>query len=61
MTKVMIDGYGWVYVTIVIDWHTKKTVGHYVGDQSKAWHWLVALNIGINRQFHKVRAGMICI
>lgn len=51
MTKVMIDGYGWVYVTIVIDWHTKKIVGHHAGDQSKAWHWLVALNIGINRQF----------
>jgi len=51
MTKIMIGGYGWVYVTIVIDWHTKKIVGHHAGDQSKAWHWLVALNIGINRQF----------
>ncbi len=51
MTKVMIDGYGWVYVTIVIDWHTKKIVGHHAGDQSKAWHWLVALNMGVNRQF----------
>ena len=32
MTKVMIDGYGWVYVTLVIDWHTKKIVGHHAGD-----------------------------
>ena len=51
MTKVMIEGHGWVYVTIVIDWHTKKIVGHHAGLQSKAWHWLVALNIGVNRQF----------
>ncbi len=51
MTKVMIDGYCWVYVTIVIDWYTKKIVGHHAGEQSKAWHWLVALNKGLNRQF----------
>ena len=51
MTKVMIEGHGWVYVTIVIDWHTKKIVGHHAGLQSKAWHWLVARNIGVNRQF----------
>lgn len=51
MTKVIIDGYGWVYVTIVIDWYTKKIVGHHAGEQSKAWHWLVALNKGVNRQF----------
>ena len=51
MTKVMIEGYGWVYVTIVIDWYTKKVVGHHAGEQSKAWHWLKALNAGLNRQF----------
>ena len=51
MTKVMIDGFGWVYVVIVIDWHTKKVVGHYAGLQSKAWHWLIALNKAVNRQF----------
>jgi len=56
MTKVMIEGYGWVYVVIVIDWHTKKVVGHYAGIQSKAWHWLIALNKAVNRQFpHGVR------
>ena len=51
MTKVMVEGYGWVYVTIVIDWYTKKVVGHHAGEQSKAWHWLKALNAGLNRQF----------
>jgi putative transposase len=24
MTKVMIEGFGWVYVAVVLDWHTKK-------------------------------------
>ena len=51
MTKVMIDGFGWVYVVIVIDWYTKKVVGHYGGVRSKAWHWLIALNKAVNRQF----------
>jgi putative transposase len=51
MTKGMIEGFGWVYVVIVIDWYTKKIVGHYAGLQSKAWHWLYALNKAVNRQF----------
>jgi len=51
MTKVMIDGFGWVYVVVVLDWHTKKVVGHYAGLQARAWHWLAALNKAVNRQF----------
>jgi putative transposase len=26
MTKVMIDGFGWVYLVVVLDWHTKKVL-----------------------------------
>jgi hypothetical protein len=37
MTKVMIDGFGWVYLVVVLDWHTKKVVGHYAGLQARAW------------------------
>ena len=51
MTKVMIEGFGWVYVVIVLDWQTKKVVGHYAGLQAKSWHWLSALNKAVNRQF----------
>ena len=50
MTKVMLDGFGWVYVVLVLDRHTKKVVGHYAGIQSKAEHWLEALNKAVNRQ-----------
>ena len=51
MTKVMIEGFGWVYRVVVLDWHSKKVVGHYAGLQARAWHWLVALNRAVNRQF----------
>jgi len=51
MTKVALNGVGWVYIVVVLDWYTKKIVGHYAGLQSKSWHWLLALNKGVNRQF----------
>jgi hypothetical protein len=34
----------------MLDWHSKKVVGHYAGLQARAWHWLVALNRAVNRQ-----------
>ena len=51
MTKVMIEGFGWVYLVVVLDWYSKKVVGHYAGLQARAWHWLIALNRAVNRQF----------
>ena len=51
MTKVKVEGFGWVYLVLVVDWHTKKIVGHYGGLQARAWHWLIALNQAVNRQF----------
>lgn len=50
MTKVMTDS-GWVYIVIVLDWYSKKVVGHYSGSQAKSCHWLEALERGLNRQF----------
>ncbi len=50
MTKVMTES-GWVYIVIVLDWYTKKVVGHYSGVQAKTCHWLKALDMGLNRQF----------
>ena len=51
MTKVMVEGYGWVYVVVVLDWYTKKMVGHYAGEVAKSSHWLEALDQAVNRQF----------
>ena len=51
MTKVMVEGFGWVYVVLVLDWYTKKIVGYHAGIQSKAKHWIHALDMGLNKQF----------
>jgi len=51
MTKVMVNGYGWIYVVIVLDWFTKKIAGYYIGSPCKAQHWLDALDMAANKQF----------
>ena len=51
MTKVMVNGFGWVYIVVVLDWYTKKIVGYYAGMQCRSKHWLEALGMAVNRQF----------
>jgi len=51
MTKVALEGFGWVYIILVLDWYSKKIVGHYAGIQGKAKHWLEALSKALNQQF----------
>jgi putative transposase len=51
MTKVLVSGFGWVYIVIVLDWYTKTVVGHYAGIQCTAKHWLAALDMAVNQQF----------
>ena len=51
MTKVMVEGVGWVSIVVVLDWYTKKIVGYYAGTPCTAKHWLEALDMAVNRQF----------
>lgn len=51
MTKVLVQGFGWVYIVVILDWYTKKVVGYYAGIQCTAKHWLAALDMAVNRQF----------
>jgi putative transposase len=51
MTKVLVEGFGWVYIVLVLDWYTKKIVGYYAGSPCTARHWLTALDMAVNRQF----------
>jgi putative transposase len=51
MTKVLVSGFGWVYIVVVLDWYTKKVVGYHAGLQCPARHWLAALDTAVNRQF----------
>ena len=50
MTKVMSNT-GWVYVVVVLDWYTKKIVGHYSGKQARTKEWLHALNKALNKEY----------
>jgi len=50
MTKLMTDS-GWVYVVIVLDWYTKKIVGHYSGRQARSREWLEVLENGLKSEF----------
>ena len=51
MTKVMVAGFGWIYIVVVLDWYTKKIVGHYAGVPCTAKHWLAALRMAVHQQF----------
>lgn len=62
MTKVMVEGFGWMYIVVVLDWYTKKIVGYYAGLQCRGRHWLEALDEAVNRQFPEgVRDQGLCL
>lgn len=50
MTKVTTCE-GWAYLVVVNDWFTKKILGTFVGDRSRAVEWLAAINEAVNLQF----------
>jgi hypothetical protein len=35
-----------MYLVVVLDWYTKKVVGHYAGLQANTQHWLAAARPG---------------
>jgi transposase InsO family protein len=51
MTKVLVEGFGWVYMVVILDWYTKTTVGFSAGIRCTAQHWLLALDMAVNRRF----------
>jgi putative transposase len=51
MTKVKIQGWGWLYIHIVIDWYSKEIIGYHASLTSKASDWLDALNMAVNVRF----------
>lgn len=53
MTKIRMATWGWLYLTVVLDWHTKEIVGFSLNIQSKTDDWLLALNRAINTRFPK--------
>ena len=51
MTKFLISSLGWVYLVIVLDWHTKKIVGWDIALRSKTCDWQRALAQALNKDF----------
>ena len=51
MTKVMVDGFGCMYIVAVLDWYTKKFAGWYAGVHCQSCHWLEALDDAVNHEF----------
>ena len=51
MTKVKLPHIGWAYIVIVLDWHTKKIVGHSIAVRCKTQDWLEALYNACQLQF----------
>jgi len=51
MTKIKMATWGWLYLTVVLDWHTKEIVGYSLGIQSETEDWLLALNRAVNSRF----------
>lgn len=51
MTKVMVEGCGWVYIVLVVDWYSKKVVGFSAGLRCTSRDWLAALEMAAGQQF----------
>ena len=50
MTKVL-TAEGWAYLVVINDWFTKKILGAFVADRSRAADWLEAVNQAVCRQY----------
>ena len=51
MTKIVVNGWGWAYLVVVLDWGSKKVVGWDLSLTSKTSDWLTALDKALNHQF----------
>jgi putative transposase len=50
MTKILTEE-GWMYLVVVLDWFSKKIVGHCLSRFSRTDQWLEALNMAVNDQY----------
>jgi putative transposase len=62
MAKVMVQGIGWVYLILVLDWYTRKIVGYHLSLRCKTQDWKVAIHQAINQEFPEgVRGAGLCL
>ncbi|MDW7973366.1 MAG: DDE-type integrase/transposase/recombinase [Thermodesulfovibrio sp.] len=53
MTKFMISSTGWIYLILVLDWYTKKIVGHEVSLRGRTAEWREALDKALQAEFYE--------
>lgn len=53
MTKIRMATWGWLYLTIVLDWYSKEIIGYSLSLQSKTDDWLNALECAVQARFPK--------
>jgi putative transposase len=51
MTKVLVEGFGWISIVIVLDWYPQAVVGDDASLRGMANPWLEALDMAVNRRF----------
>lgn len=51
MTKFIVQGLGWVYLVVVLDWCSKKVVGWDLSLRSRSAEWLRALDGAVVSEF----------
>jgi len=51
MTKIRMSTWGWLYLTVVLDWYSKEIIGYSLSMQSKTDDWLNALEMAANNRF----------
>jgi putative transposase len=50
MTKFLVNGIGWIYLVVVLDWFTKKVVGYNLNSRCRAKEWIAALEMAVLNQ-----------
>lgn len=50
MTKFYVNTVGWLYLVVVLDWHTKKWIGRKLGQRCKKEDWIEALNMAVTNE-----------
>ncbi|MDQ7032483.1 MAG: IS3 family transposase [Desulfonauticus sp.] len=58
MTKFLVQGVGWVYLVVVLDWYSKKVVGYKLDLRSRSHEWAQALEMAVHNQCPKGSRGL---
>jgi len=50
-TRFMVQGLGWVYLVVVLDWFTKKAAGWNLSVRNRAAEWKQAIDMALDLEF----------